>query len=307
MKTNHMWLSVIAAIGIGAAPLYAQVNHPGWIPSDRVLPAVQAEVSFNTTTNLWRYVYTFANGAGAEQPIQSVDFVFNAPAVSVVTPANWWGTVFADAPLPGATFAAEGSESFVTTSFGPAPAQPAAAIAAGTSLSGFVVESAYPPGYARIFVKGYAPVPYLPDDFPEATNTPDDTTNAARGMSIGPVRYALVVSDGNRRPAVDGFLAFLNVNVSGSTLTNPAPLALKFAINGETVDRTTFQAELNGVDVTASFHPGPADGADLTAYFAAGSSPLQIGKNVLITKVTGLVPGTTRTAIDTDRIVFTVQ
>ena len=307
MKINHIALSMMTAIVMSVAPLHAQINHPGWIPSDRVVPNVTADVTFNVATGLWRYIYTIANGASAEQPIQSVDFVFNAPAVSVVTPPDWWGVVFADAPLPGATFAAEGSESFVTTAHGPAPAQPAGAIAAGASLTGLIVESQYPPGYARIFVKGYAAVPYLPDDFPEATNTPDDTTNAVRGMSVGPVRYALVVSDGNRRPAVDGFLAFLNVVVSGSVLTNPAPLALKFAINGESVDRTTFQAELNGVDVTASFHPGPPDGADMTAYFAAGSSPLVIGKNVLITRVTGLVPGTTRTATDTDRIVFTVQ
>ena len=297
---------------IGAPRLAAQVgplppiNHPGWIPSDRVAPTITAQVTYDTGLQVWRYAYAFANGAAAEQPIESVDFVFNAPAVRVDKPVNWWGVVFADAALPGASFAAEGAETFVATPQGDAPAQPAGVILPGATLSGFVVESAYPPGYARTYVKGYAAVPYLPDDFPDPTNTPDDTTNSQRGWSVGPVRYTQVVTDGNRRPAVDGFLAFLNVAVSGSVMLNPVPLALDFAMGGETVNRTTFRAVLNGVDVTASFHGGPPDGADLAAYFEVGSSPLVLGKNVLITTVDGFVPGTTRNATDTDRIVFTV-
>ena len=307
MKTNYLLLSTACVLVVAAAPLSAQINHPGWIPSDRVLPGITADVQYDQAARVWRYSYTIANGAAAEQPIESVDFVFNAPAARVQAPSDWWGIVFAAAAIPGATFAAEGSDFFTNTPHGPAPARPAAVIAAGAALGGFVVESAYPPGYARTYIKGYAAVPYLPEDFAEATNTPDDTTNSVRGWSVGPVRYTLVLTDGNRRPAVDGFLAFMNVNTSGSVLTNPVPLALKFAINGETVERASFRAELNGVDVTSSFHPGPSDGADLAAYLAVGSSPLVIGKNVLITTVNGLVPGSTRTATDTDRIVFTVQ
>jgi hypothetical protein len=32
-----------------------------------------------------------------------------------------------------------------------------------------------------------------------------------------------------------------------------------------------------------------------------------VGKNVLITSVTGIVPGTSRTATDVDRVTFTAQ
>ena len=38
-----------------------------------------------------------------------------------------------------------------------------------------------------------------------------------------------------------------------------------------------------------------------------GTSPLEVGRNVLITSVDGVVPGTTRTATDVDRVTFTVQ
>ena len=41
------------------------------------------------------------------------------------------------------------------------------------------------------------------------------------------------------------------------------------------------------------------------AEFRQGSSPLQLGSNVLRTSVDGIVPGTTdRTATDTDRVTF---
>jgi hypothetical protein len=41
--------------------------------------------------------------------------------------------------------------------------------------------------------------------------------------------------------------------------------------------------------------------------FHLGSSPLIVGKNVPLTSVEGLVPGSTRRAADADRIVFTVD
>lgn len=287
----------------------SNVTYPGWIPSDRVAPVLTTLVSYDGGSQQWRYEYRIANDAGAEQPIVSLGLRFNGEAASVVTPAGWWGAVFvgSSAGIPGASFAADYPETFATTPQGDAPAQPAAAIAAGAQLGGFVVMSAYPPGEARTYVQGYAAVPYLPEDFVDPTVAPDDTTNAQRGWSIGPTRYTMILSDGNRRPAVDGFLAFMNVAPSGSVLRAPAPLAIKLAINGETVNRASFTAVLNGVDVTNQFHAGPADGADLTALFEIGGSPLVMGKNVLITSIDGTVPGTTRSATDTDRIVFTVQ
>ncbi len=98
----------------------------------------------------------------------------------------------------------------------------------------------------------------------------------------------------------------MNLAEKGSVLIDPAPIAFKFALSGETVFPETLEVKLNGVDVTASFLPGPADGADLVGVFRIGSSPLQDGKNVLLTSVDGLVPGTSRTAKDTDRITFNV-
>lgn len=53
------------------------------------------------------------------------------------------------------------------------------------------------------------------------------------------------------------------------------------SVGGETVFPETFRALLNGVDVTARFHPGTAGGADLAALFELGALPLQEGRNVI--------------------------
>lgn len=303
-------LSLVAALltVAASAPLGAQVGDlsgvvwPGWIPSDGAAPAITAQVTYDPAASAWRYVYTVANGDAARQDIRRVDLAFPSPQAELSAPEGWVTAFFAEgSEIPGATFLAESPDSVGETLL-PSPAQ----IPAGSSRQ-FTVLSPYPPGEARTYVQGFAPVPYLPDDFDEVPVVPDDTTNAQRGWTVGPTRYATVVTDGNRRPAVDGFLGFMNLLETGSVLRAPAPIALKLSVAGETVFPETFSATLNGVDITAEFHAGPADGATLTAFLAIGSSPLQAGKNVLITRIDGLVPGTSRTATDTDRMVFDVQ
>jgi hypothetical protein len=99
----------------------------------------------------------------------------------------------------------------------------------------------------------------------------------------------------------------MNLSVNNSVLISPAPIALKFSLNGETVFRETLRVELNGVDVTAAFKPGPPDGADLVGVFQIGSSPLKSGKNILLTSVEGILLGSTQRATDADRITFYID
>jgi hypothetical protein len=169
------------------------------------------------------------------------------------------------------------------------------------------IESEYPPGYARVYVQGYAGFLEAADLGDMDYTVPHDTTDAQRRWTLAPTRYTVVITGGNRRPATDGFLGFMNLSEKSSILTDPAPIALEFSLNGEDVDRQTLQVELNGVDVTDQFHPGASDGADLVGVFFLDSSPLQEGKNVLLTRVDGMIPGTTRTGTDSDRIVFLVD
>ena len=90
------------------------------------------------------------------------------------------------------------------------------------------------------------------------------------------------------------------------TRIQPVIIIIRFAINDETVDTSTFQATLNRVNVTGEFLPtGNED--ELLAIFLLESSSLEIGRNVLNLSVEGIVPGTTRTGTDSDSFTFFVQ
>jgi hypothetical protein len=300
--------AALAGPGCAAAQVgdISQVSYPGWVPADRVLAGYTVTASYNTAQALWTYAYTVSNGAGAQQALQSLRLRFNGPAQTVGQPSGWYNLTFPPpVPLPGAFFGARLPDVYSGTT----AEQPGAArIPPGQGLPGFSITSAYPPGYARTYAQGFAAYPPAPAGSTEEDfNLPADTTNAQRSFVLGPIRYTQVTTGGNRRPGVDGFLGFMNLNVSGSVVRTPAPIALKFSLNGETVFRETLHIILNGSDVTAAFKPGPSDGADLVGVFALNVSPLQLGKNVLQTSVEGLKMGTSQRAADVDKITFTVD
>jgi hypothetical protein len=182
-------------------------------------------------------------------------------------------------------------------------------IAPGLSQSGFSFASPHPPGTVPFFLQGdtkLAQVAMDAADLPlEGTEIPDFTQDSFTGQTVGPVPIDQTqFFAGGRRPAVDGFLVFLTL-ANGDSRLPPVGVVVKFGIGGETVRQETFHATLNGVDVTSSFAPGSEPG-ELVAVFDLGTSPLAAGRNVLITSVDGIVPGTTRTATDVDRVTFTV-
>ena len=94
------------------------------------------------------------------------------------------------------------------------------------------------------------------------------------------------------------FLTYV-MPTSGNTKLPAGTTEARIAINyGATVKPQTFAATLNGVDVTASFHPAP-DAQE------AVKLPVSPGSNVLKLSIDGLAGR--RTAIDSDRLVFDVQ
>jgi len=309
---------LLCAVLCAAPQISAQVGgipppYEGWVPQDRVAPTFVVTEQYDPITATWRYGYAIANGLSAEQDIWAFCVRVDAWSTNTDGPQGWTAIAPSEATFrpfgPGmrnVLFMADLPTEFEGPYWSPSDYQ----IPPGGSLAGFADESPYPPGYARTYAQGYAPVPFPPLDDDEAyyamNPIPHDTTNSQRGWTLGPTVYREVVTGGNRRPATDGFLGFMNLAEKGSVLIDPAPIALEFSLNRETVDQETLEVKLNGVAVTAAFLPGPADGADLVGVFRIGSSPLQAGKNVLLTSVEGLVPGTTHTAKDTDRIVFNV-
>lgn len=292
------------------------VTFPNWKRADRVAPAIGVIITFDSVGRTWQYDYRVANGTAAAQDINRIGLAYNAPALSVAAPAEWDALRFdLTAARPGASFSSV-SDGFVSVTGGSAAAPTTKQIAPGDSLAGFHIASLYPPGTARSFTRGYAPIPFLPDSVEDEFEVPDDTTDSQRGVTFGPTRYTQVVTQGTQETTdlarANRFLSFMNVDTVGTVFRTFAVIAIKFdnGSDGDLVLTQSFRALLNNVDVTAQFHPGPADGADLVAVFALGTGgPLVAGANVLKTVVDGLPSTFSVAAIpsvaDTDVIKFT--
>jgi hypothetical protein len=175
----------------------------------------------------------------------------------------------------------------------------------GQSLGGFSFQSPEGPTAVVFFAQGFAKAPQADseDDFDD-TVFPTFEENSFEGTTIGAGLDDGIVFAGGRRPSVDGFLGFVGVE-DRTTLAAPVVLVIRFAVNGESVDVSTFSAQLNRVDVTGQFQPtGNSD--EMLALFDLATSPLVVGRNLLNTSVEGIVPGMTRTAADGDAFTFFV-
>lgn len=281
------------------------VVYPGWQPSDRVAAIVGVSATYDAKAELWTYAYRLLNRSWGEQPIRTFDLIFNAPKSAVVAPAGWYELVMPPgSPRPGVAYAATLPDDIGDSPNGPAAAQ----IPVGGELEGFSLTSPYPPGHGRAYVKGFAPVPYLPDGFDESElRVPDDTTNSQRAWVPAPTKFTTVRSPGGSQAGVEGFVGFMNLDTLGTVRESPAIVALKFSLSGETVFRETLQVKLNGQTVTGEFYPGPEDGAHRVGMFFDYHSPILTGQeNVLEVSVEGIIPGTSTRATDTDVARFTV-
>jgi len=234
--------------------------------------------------------------------------VINSPTLPV-SPSGWTFMQHNDRPIISWAATDIGSLPLDYIDDGNLPSSPYT-IASGATLTGFKFVSPDPPGNVTFFIQGDTKLTQVAgdcSDLPlEGSEIPDFTQDSYTGSTVGPIPLDLSqFFAGGRRPAVDDFLVFLNL-ANGDVRTSPVGIVIKFAINGESVNQSTFNAKLNGTDVTASFLPGSESG-ELVGIFNFRTSPLVIGRNVLLISVDGIVPGTTRTATDVDRIVFTVQ
>lgn len=294
------WMAAAAAALLAPAAAHAQAPYP-W--NDRVQPAVTASVTLDPATRDLVYRYTVANGAGAEQRINIVRVVVATPASGVTPPAGW--AVMYEPGLPEVFWFADGE---IDPAWSPTSEGDVASymeeIAPGASLGGFELRSPCAPAAAVFRASGYNHMRTMEEDtLPDqpASDTPD---NVVQGATMGPSDCSVVRDWGNRRPATDGFMGVVNFAAGDVLPAGPVLVQLRFARDGQAVDLATFHAELNGADVTAAFQPNSL--GDLVAQFAPGASAAQSGRNVLLISVDGVITGTTRTASDVDRIVFTV-
>ncbi len=103
----------------------------------------------------------------------------------------------------------------------------------------------------------------------------------------------------SNNPDVNKFLCYGNPSQATTTLPS-GTTNFRFMITyGSTTTPSTFSASINGLNVSNLFSPAP--GKTETVYL-----PLASGKNVLELAISGSTP-TSRTATDSDRLIFSVQ
>jgi hypothetical protein len=304
---RHTWL-ILAGLATLSQPLRAQV--PDWYPwHNHVTPTVEvADVRLDPTTGDFVYEYRVGNAGTAQQRINQVVFELPGPATTAHAPAAW-EALYAEAVHKVAWYASgQIDPAWVEAHELDAPSY-LSEITPGATLTGFELLSlCASSGEVALYVRGYNHTPAVPADYDYETLGPPEIPtikeDAVPGAVLGPGDCDTVLEWGNRRPATDGFMGVVNFTDGAALPAGPVTVQLRFSRSDEQVDVSTFQAELNRVDVTEAFVTNSR--GDKVTVFHLGSSPLRQGKNVLLISVDGVVPGTTRSGTDTDRITFTV-
>lgn len=277
---------------------------PSWyVWHNGVKPTVSTSISLDGVTGDFIYAYTIANAADAPQRMNAFYLELPREPVSVRSPADW-GAVWAGSP--DVSWAATGPvEPTWMAEYETDLASFQSEIRPGTQLSGFSVTTPCGSGGSVVFyATGYARDGRPPsDDADTWIQVPQWRDDAVKGSVVGPGDCDTVADWGNRRPGVDGFLGLVNF-ASGAVLPRgPVTVQIRFSRGGEQVDRASFQAVLNGENVTSAFRMNSR--GDMAAAFPV-IAPLKIGRNTLLLSVDGTVSGS-RTATDADRFVFEVQ
>jgi hypothetical protein len=310
MRTKFAALVLMSPLFLAMSSPFAkaQVIVPP-TPANQLSMGVTTTVTYDSTLALYTYNYAINNANTSQQPAWLFALEFNGKVVSSSSPSGWTSVEHDDQSLLSWAATDVGTLPPDYIDNGNIPPSPFT-VAPGAGLAGFQLVSPDPPGNVTFFAQGdtqLAQVAVDVGDLPlEGEEIPDLTSDSFSGTTVGPVPLdTSQVFFGGRRPGVDGFLVFLNL-VSGDTKSAPVGAVIQFGIDGETVDPSTFHATLNGTDVTGLFVPG-SQSQQMVAIFDLGTTPLVTGKNVLITSVDGIVPGTSRNATDVDRVTFTVQ
>lgn len=274
------------------------------------------DISQDPSTHVYTYTYTVTNDASSQQSVDNFAFDIDesTPVLEASAPTGWsYGrythkNIFEFSSTEGIT-----EENRISLPGGGYEIRSPYDIQPGASLCCFVIKTFSQPAQGNAYLQGYVP---LPQTTGAEEYEPDFTTLGLGSGNLEDNSFIVSVDvpkiplyDGNRRPAIDGFVAPININSANKDeFVSPLTLYLSFAINDETVFIGTFKAVLNGADITQQFLSNADDAYSKSITMSLGdSSTLQLGSNTLILSVEGIVPGTTdRYAVDTDRIVFTV-
>lgn len=266
---------------------------------------VSGASSFDSSTHFYEYVYSVGNPSST--PANTWQLVVKLqPGVDVVTdirsPAGWTGQYSEE----------KGTISWAATEVVVPPdyvddgnvLEGQATIKPGTSLSGFSFKSFSPPGQGTAITQTFARLPtFANEEQAELQGGGSQLPENNGYRTTATVPQPDLDYYGNRRPTVDGFLVFGNLD-ENSNYSGSALIVVRLAAGGETVYPQTLQITLNQRDVTSTF-AWSAQYNGYAAILTPQNSSLVSGKNVLIAAVDGVVPDSNgHVAKDVDRVTF---
>jgi hypothetical protein len=292
----------LALLGLATSTLQAQF--PAWyLRHDLVQPTVTVSVSLDPTTGDFLYSYTVANAATAQQRVEEVHIESTGRVTGATAPTDWEAL---PNPVGITTWGAAGAADPTWVSAGPWDVPSTLSeISPGSSRSGFVLKSPCAiSSYVTYYVRGYnhevEPPLDASGDYPAF---PAWRTDAVTGSILGPNTCSTVRDWGVKKAGVDGFVGAVNFVSGGTLLPGPVTLQFRFSRDGEQVNPGTFQAVLNGTNVTSSFTTNSM--GDRVAVFTPGVAPLQ-RRNTIQVSVQGISTTTGTTGTDADKYTFTV-
>jgi hypothetical protein len=299
------FLLTVVFLGFCCSSAAGQVIVPPQ-PGNQLSITASVTVTFDSSTGLYTYSYSFANAASSAQEAWFVVLELSGDAAQTVTnpqtPQGWhfmrhpsdsmvsWAAT--DVGTVPANFVDDGS-------ILPSPYQ----IKPGQTLGGFSFQSLRPPMAIKFYAQGFTQIPQAVDagDLFEAGYLMKDfTDNSIIGVTQGPTP-----TDPSTQPSGLGFFNFLQIT-NGAVRKSPVSVGVHFNQSVGTIDVTSFHASLNGKDITAAFSP-TGTGSDLAAALDKSSSPLVDDKNVLEGVVSGIPTGRTDSRYDLNHVRFYVN
>ena len=294
------------------------INVQAEIRGNQLNVDVFVEITQDLNSGIYSYDYSFTNKSDS---IQTVGIIFipvgtNSEIVDMVVP-RYWSTDTAtndDIQLEFSKLAMFTAPSFCTQEVeGTCLSMESLGIKPGATLGGFIVKSYRSASTTTLYIEGFVD-PTQVEGLPEFEHEepPGDEfsgTLPRRALAVQALAPVADEYDGNRRPAVDGFLAFRNLLEGTNFVKAPFELIYDYAINGETgVNHASLEVTLNHNDITQQFEffdENGKKGSRATIY--PDHFALVAGRNILVTSIEGQVPDSTRIAKDTDRITLVLE
>jgi hypothetical protein len=294
MQTTVRNCALACAAFLAVSPAQSQ-NH------NKLSVVTTPVVSYDASSKLYTYSYSFKNSAQSPQEISMLSLAFSndriPQIVNVKSPVGWSYLPATDrnAVLWGATEMGPVPTGYVDDgNILPSPYQ----IKPGQALSGFSFQSSSPPDVATFFAQGFSPLPSAAEIDDSASDAEKDyMADSYVGATTAP---AGILATQSGAPSVDGFLVIempktdFVVTPDISHQGQYISIKIDYAVDGETVDVSSFRAQLNDEDVSKSFAPVPNANSllGLIAIPTYGSTSLVSGRNVFIAQIQGVDPST---------------